>query len=93
MGVWSEGIELRRGEPPTAGPVRGVGAETSRKGKGSKEKERKGKGKDDKKGKENEEAKQTRITRAWPLPSGQLELVEQTSFDLDKVSFVVTTHS
>jgi hypothetical protein len=89
MGVWSEGIELRAGEPPLAGPVRGVGADKRKGKKEEKGREKKGKGKEN--GKAKEEAKQTRITRAWPLPSGALEaelkLVEQTSFDLDKVSF------
>lgn len=85
MGVWSEGIELRAGEPPRSSPIRGVGADKAKpKAKG--EKEKKGKGKDI--GKVKEEAKQTRITRAWPLPNGlgELRLVEQTSFDLDKVA-------
>ncbi|BEJ12764.1 hypothetical protein CspHIS471_0212240 [Cutaneotrichosporon sp. HIS471] len=85
MGVWSESIELRAGEPPQAGPVRGVGTDKKGKAKGKRE-EKKGKAKEN--GKVKEEAKQTRITRAWPLPPGtseaQLKLVEQTSFDLDK---------
>lgn len=88
LGVWSEGIELRKGEVAAAGPVRGVGGKAA----GDKRQD-KGKGKDkagakDKpkaKGKDNT-PKQGRISRAWALPSGQqLTLVEQTSFDLDKV--------
>lgn len=90
MGVWSEAIELRRGaEPSSSGPVRGVGADKG-KGKGKKEEKEKRAGKGKGKEKEKEEAKQTRITRAWPLPlpAGELKLVEQTSFDLDKVGRV-----
>ncbi len=89
IGVWSEGIELRAGEPPLAGPVRGVGGDQRKGKKEEKGRDKKGKGKEN--GKAKEEAKQTRITRAWPLPSGaldaELKLVEQTSFDLDKVSW------
>ncbi|GMK59092.1 hypothetical protein CspeluHIS016_0701070 [Cutaneotrichosporon spelunceum] len=85
MGVWSEAIELRASERPQSGPVRGVGADKQNKAKGRRD-ENKGKGKES--GKAKEEAKQTRITRAWPLPPGasetHLKLVEQTSFDLDK---------
>ncbi|CAK9782803.1 hypothetical protein CC85DRAFT_247547 [Cutaneotrichosporon oleaginosum] len=83
MGVWSESIELRAGEPSQAGPLRGVGANKKEKGKGKgEEDEKKGKGKEN--GKAKEEAKQTRITRAWPFADGELKLVEQMSFDLDK---------
>lgn len=51
------------------------------KGKGDKGKD-KGKGK-------KEAPKQSRITRSWPTSYGALKVVEQTSFDLDKVSYLV----
>lgn len=77
LGVWSEGIELRKGERAT-GAVRGVAQDKP-----------KGRRKDDKpyKDKAKEVPKQTRISRSWPLPGEEkdLTLVEQTSFDLDKV--------
>lgn len=84
LGVWSEGIEIRASEVSAAssGVVRGVGAD--KKGKDSaKEKNKKAKEKRD------DTPKQTRINRAWLLPNhGQLKVVEQTSFDLDKVGCV-----
>jgi hypothetical protein len=63
--------------------VGGQGGKGKAKGKGKAEDRDKAKGK----GKEKDETvKQTRITREWDTPSGVLKVVEQTSFDLDKVS-------
>lgn len=91
--VWSEGISLVRGEPSTAlngngGKVRGVGAESHKSKKG----DSKGKGKATSGGSSvsEEGKKQGRILREWKLgpkdDQGSLKIVEQTSFDLDKVS-------
>lgn len=76
IGVWSEDIELRREVAISSGPTRGVGQDK----KGKKKEERPAKRR-----KEDEIPKQTRILRCLPLPRGKLRLVEQTSFDLDKV--------
>lgn len=93
--MWSEGIVLTPGGVLAAdsGAVRGVGA-----AKGGKDKDNKGGKKSSGKGGKDEKAggkdkgkgkddgpKQTRITREWPAPRGALKVVEQTSFDLDKV--------
>lgn len=42
------------------------------------------------KGKTKEAPKQSRITRSWLTSYGALKVVEQTSFDLDKVSSLVS---
>ena len=81
IGVWSEPIALVRGEPSSSGNVRGVGGLSAKDKKDSK----KGKGK----AKEDEGKKQGRIQREWTVGSRALRIVEQTSFDLDKVSFGV----
>lgn len=87
LGVWSEGIEIAR---PVSGlntsAVRGIGAQKEPavdKGK----LKGKAKGKDKEKEKERDDGpKQGRIMREWALPDeGKLRIVEQTSFDLDKV--------
>lgn len=79
IGVWSEGIEITPGDLKVFGVIRGIGGQGKVQGKG------KGKGKGNPK--EGDEAqKQTRIWRSWALPGGgDLRVVEQTSFDLDKV--------
>jgi hypothetical protein len=82
IGVWSEAMEV-------IGPA-GNGAE--RPAKKSKIEE-KGKGKGKGKAKEMDEGpKQTRIHREWLNGEGDVEtrlrIIEQTSFDLDKVSRV-----
>lgn len=87
ISVWSEGIEIvRPAGASTGGVTKGVGGQGGKgraKGKGKAEDKDKAKGK----GKEKDETvKQTRITREWSTPSGVLKVVEQTSFDLDKVS-------
>jgi hypothetical protein len=88
LSVWSEGIEIARPQSSSVGTVRGVGSE----GQGKKESSS-SKGKV--RGKEKDEGpKQGRITREWGLPGGgSMEIVEQTSFDLDKVSQGVKTNS
>lgn len=79
LSVFSEGIEITRPIVVSGGITRGVGA-TGGKSKGKKV-DTKGKGKE-----KDDVVKQTRIMREWETPNGQLRLVEQTSFDLDKVS-------
>lgn len=87
LGVWSEGIEIARPlSGLNTGAVRGIGGQKEPavdKGK------LKGKSKGKEKGKEKERddrPKQGRIMREWALPDeGTLRIVEQTSFDLDKV--------
>jgi hypothetical protein len=90
LGVWSEGIKVVRSEGTSAGgTIRGVGGQSRKAGE-------KGKGKG--KGKEMDEGpKQGRIQREWSLPGGSgregdeiLKIVEQTSFDLDKVCHSTT---
>ena len=72
IGVWSEGIVLARAEAPSSGVVKKVGGEKAKAKK--------------KGGKEEEGKKQGRIEREWSVPDGKdLKVVEQTSFDLDKV--------
>ena len=82
IGVWSEGISLVRGESSTSGQVRTVGGS---KGPKAKADEGRNKGKAGK-GKDDEGKKQGRINREWMAGDGALRVVEQTSFDLDKVS-------
>jgi len=84
IGVWSDAIEIRANPPRAGGPVRGMGGgdmKGGKKGKDMLDPRLKGKGK------EVEEApKQGRICREWSLPKdGELKILEQTSFDLDKV--------
>lgn len=87
LGVWSEGIEIARPVSGlNTGAIRVIGAQKEpavykRKLKG------KSKGKDKEKEKERDDGpKQGRIMREWALPDeGKLRIVEQTSFDLDKV--------
>ena len=83
LGVWSEGIQISRGQGKAVGPIRGVGGEGLKVRNGGES----GKGKRKGKGKEVDEvAKQGRIWREWDLPGGgELRIIEQTSFDLDKV--------
>jgi hypothetical protein len=91
ISVWSEGINLVRGEPSSNGNVKTISAPTkgSKGSKGSKgfkgkvQADVKGKGK----GKEEEGKKQGRITRDWIAGERTLSMVEQTSFDLDKVCY------
>lgn len=84
ISVWSEPIHLVRGEPSSAGGiVRGVGADAAKGKKG--DKKGKGAGGAAGKGKEEEGRKQGRITRDWTLGKRRLSIIEQTSFDLDKV--------
>jgi hypothetical protein len=87
IGVWSEGIKITtNGHNTRNGPVRGVGDSDSKKRahatasiSGKKDK---GKGKS----KEDDGPKQGSIWREWALPdNGKLRIIEQTSFDLDKV--------
>lgn len=73
LGVWSEGIEILPASP----------SDPKAKGRG----DSKGKKGDKGKGKVKEGAKQSRIARSWPTSYGALKVVEQTSFDLDKVSY------
>jgi len=88
LGVWSEGIELKSGGEVAVGSVRGVGGDKKGGKAQAKDKKSAGAGKKDKedKKKRDDTPKQTRITRSWPHAAGELKLVEQTSFDLDKVS-------
>ena len=87
ISVWSEGIALVRGEPSSSGNVKVIS--TSAKGlKGAKVKvqaDERRTGKSRGKGKDEEGKKQGRITRDWRAGEGHLSVVEQTSFDLDKV--------
>lgn len=91
LSVWSEGIEITRPQPAVAGlgPVRGVGSDTNANtnAKGKKATKDDGKSKSKGKGKEKDEGpKQGRILREWSLDGGAtMTIVEQTSFDLDKV--------
>lgn len=80
MGVYSDEMELVRGENISVGRVRGIG-------KGEEQGKGKGKGKTKGKGKEVlVSPKQTRIERHWELrDGGALNIVEQTASDLDKV--------
>lgn len=79
LGVWSEGIELLPASPSAS--------DSKAKGNADVKSKKGDKGKNDKgKGKAKEAAKQSRITRSWPTSYGALKVVEQTSFDLDKVS-------
>ncbi|EJT46430.1 chromosome organization and biogenesis -related protein [Trichosporon asahii var. asahii CBS 2479] len=73
LGVWSEGIELLPAAAPDPKAAKGKGKKGDKGDKG--------------KGKAKEAPKQSRITRSWPTAYGALKVVEQTSFDLDKVSF------
>lgn len=75
LGVWSEGIELL--------PAFAPDPKEKAKGKADSKAKKGDKGK----GKAKEAPKQSRITRSWPTAYGALKVVEQTSFDLDKVSF------
>jgi hypothetical protein len=87
IGVWSEGIEIIGGDIKS-GPVRGIGGDAPKKKQpngsamaGSSKKD-KGKGR----AKDEDGPKQSRIRREWCLPDGgELRIIEQTSFDLDKV--------
>lgn len=93
LSVWSEGIEITRPQPAVLGPVRGVGsdpkanASANANAKGKKAVKDDGKSKPKGKGKEKDEGpKQGRILREWSLDNGgMMRIVEQTSFDLDKV--------
>lgn len=87
LGVWSEGIEIARPVSGlNSGTVRGLGRQKEPsidKGKSI----GKSKGKDKEK-ERDDRPKQGRIMREWTLPEeGILRIVEQTSFDLDKVRF------
>lgn len=87
LGVWSEGIEIARPVSGlNTGAVRGIGAQKEPVGDKGKFKG-KSKGKDKEKEKERDDRpKQGRIMREWALPDeGKLRIIEQTSFDLDKV--------
>lgn len=85
LGVWSEGIEIARAVSGlNSGTIRGLGRQKEPsidKGKS------KGKSKGKEKEKERDDRpKQGRIMREWALPEeGTLRIIEQTSFDLDKV--------
>ena len=71
IGVWSEGIEMLQG--------------VARKVEVARSREEGGKGRANAKGHDTDR-KQGRISREWDLPcDGLMRLVEQTSFDLDKV--------
>jgi hypothetical protein len=77
LSVWSEGIEITRPQPAVLGPVRRVGSDAKANANAS----AKGKGKE-----KDEGPKQGRILREWSLDDGgMMAIVEQTSFDLDKV--------
>jgi len=84
LGVWSGPIEILGVEERQVKRAKLEAKDIQKSGKG------KGKGKE----KEDEGPKQTRIQREWtfgPKSEGEvqemLRVVEQTSFDLDKVSF------
>jgi hypothetical protein len=88
ISVWSEPIVTRPDAVP-AGVVKGIAgsaAKSKDKGKADERDKRKGKGKEKEKERDGG-VKQTRITREWASPDGRvLKIIEQTSFDLDKVS-------
>lgn len=87
LSVFSEGIEIVR--PSTSGVygvVKGVNGQKSGKIKGKNKVDERESKRVGAKGKERDEGvKQSRIMREWETPMGRLRIVEQTSFDLDKV--------
>jgi hypothetical protein len=90
VGVWSEGIDIVSGVR-SSGPLRGIGGEASK----EKQKAQSAPGGNDKKGKGKAKVedipKQGRVCREWSLPDGRhMVMVEQTSFDLDKVCYSST---
>jgi hypothetical protein len=96
--VWSEGIALVRGESSGSGQIRGLGVESKGKNADKSRAKEKGRGKG-KTVEQDEGKKQGRILREWALyggpkddPPARLSIVEQTSFDLDKVSYCQPTH-
>lgn len=91
ISVCSEGIEIIRPNPAQGGVTKGLGGQSGKvKGKGKEKMEEREKSKG--KGKEKDEGpKQTRIIREWETPAGMLRIIEQTSFDLDKVSYITRT--